>query len=84
MGAHVCKNQNDISGRLVSFDTRGLMAIAGTFGYELYISKLSEEDLKKMPAQIRLRRELDKLINRGEYYRLSSFDRRGYRIPGSI
>lgn len=76
MGAHVCKNRNDISGRDISFDTRGLMAMAGTFGYELDLTALSDEDLKKIPAQIKLRRKLNDLVNTGEYYRLKSFTRR--------
>lgn len=76
MGAHVCKNRNDISGRNVSFDTRGLMAMAGTFGYELDITSISEEDISKIPAQIKLRKRLNDLINKGEYFRIKSFRRR--------
>ena len=76
MGAHVCKNRNDISGRNVSFDTRGLMAMAGTFGYELDITAISEEDISKIPAQIRLRKRLNDLVNKGDYYRIKSYRRR--------
>lgn len=76
MGAHVCKNRNDISGRNISFDTRGLMAMAGTFGYELDITAISADDISKIPSQIKLRKRLNDLVNKGEYYRIKSYRRR--------
>ena len=44
MGAHVSVCPNHAVGRNTPFQTRGFVAMAGTFGYELDITKLSEED----------------------------------------
>ncbi|MCH4206923.1 MAG: alpha-galactosidase [Solobacterium sp.] len=73
MGAHVCKNKNDISGRDVSFETRAKMAMTGTFGYELDITKLEEEDRKQIPGQIEQFRSVQALIQKGDYYRIASY-----------
>ena len=46
MGAHVSVCPNHQSGRTTPFETRGIVASAGTFGYELDLMKMSEEDKK--------------------------------------
>lgn len=74
IGSHVCKEKNDITGRETPFETRALSAMTGTFGYELNICTLTEEEKRKIPEQIRLYRQLEPLLQRGEYYRLSSAD----------
>ena len=51
--------------------TRGLVASAGTFGFELDPAKLSEEERKEVRAQIRFYREHEALIREGDYVRLS-------------
>ncbi len=45
MGAHVSVCPNHTVGRVTPFTTRGHVALAGTFGYELDITKLPEEDI---------------------------------------
>lgn len=72
IGSHVCKEKNDITGRVTPFETRALSAMTGTFGYELNICMLTEEEKRKIPGQIRLYRQMEPLLQRGDYYRLSS------------
>ena len=74
MGAHVSKCPNDQVGRVTPFETRANVALAGTFGYELDISKLSEEERKRIPAQAARYHRLHQLIADGDYYRLHSWD----------
>ena len=73
IGAHVCKNPNDLTKRSVPFETRALMAMIGTFGYELDITQISEEERKAIPGQIERYRSVSKLIREGDYYRLASW-----------
>lgn len=70
MGAHVSAVPNHQTGRMTSMDTRGCVAMAGTFGYELDITKLSEEEGEKVRRQIDRFKEHYDLIQYGEYYRL--------------
>ena len=72
MGAHVSKVPNEQSGRITPLGTRGIVAMAGTFGYELDPAKLGEEEKEEIRAQIRERRRIQDLIFFGDYRRLSS------------
>ena len=58
-GAHVCGCPNDITGRRTPFETRALTAMPGTFGYELDITRMDENERQQIPAQIALRKRLD-------------------------
>ena len=72
MGAHVSAVPNHQTGRTTPFATRSCVAMAGTFGYELDITKLSEEEGEKIRQQIsRFKKHYD-LIQYGEYYRLQA------------
>ena len=73
MGAHVSVVPNHVVGRNTSFETRGNVALAGTFGYELDITKLSEKDKADIPHQIALYHKYNDLIRRGDYYRIASY-----------
>lgn len=73
IGSHVAKSPNDISGREVSFESRAVAAMFGTFGYELDVTKLSEDELKQIPDQIDRYKSIRRLILDGEYYRLASY-----------
>lgn len=46
--------------------------MAGTFGYELDISKLTPEEKKEIREQISTFKKYYALIQRGDYYRISS------------
>lgn len=73
MGAHVSACPNHIVGRSTPFETRGHVALDGTFGYELDITKLSEEEKEKVKKQIELYRRYGHLVREGEYYRIASW-----------
>lgn len=73
IGAHVCGCPNDITGRRTPFETRALTAMPGTFGYELDITRMDENERQQIPAQIALRKRLDSLIREGDYFRLASY-----------
>ena len=49
MGAHVSDCPNHTVGRVTPFATRGNVALAGTFGYELDITKIPQEDREQIP-----------------------------------
>ncbi len=72
MGAHVSDCPNHVVGRVTPFDTRGTVALAGTFGYELDVTRISPEEQRQIPAQIRRYHRHRALIQSGDYYRLSS------------
>ena len=73
MGAHVSVVPNHVVGRRTSFETRGNVALAGTFGYELDITKLDDRDKAHIPHQIALYHKYNDLIRRGDYYRIASY-----------
>ena len=70
MGAHVSVCPNHQSGRTTPFETRGIVASAGTFGYELDLMKMSEEEKKTAREQILKYKEIEHLVQSGDYYRL--------------
>ena len=73
MGAHVSKCPNEQVGRNTPFETRANVALAGTFGYELNIAELPEEDRKRIPGQVARYHRFHSLIANGDYYRIHSW-----------
>lgn len=73
MGAHVSVCPNHTVGRNTPFKTRGHVALAGTFGYELDITKLSEEDYQQIPTQVAEYHKYEILMRTGDYYRIASY-----------
>lgn len=73
MGAHVSVCPNHACGRVTPFKTRGYVALAGTFGYELDITKLSSEDRALIPQQIALYKKYSDLVRNGDYNRVASY-----------
>lgn len=78
MGAHVSVCPNHTVGRITPFETRGHVAMLGTFGYELDITKLSKEDKEQVRKQIAEYHRYNDLIREGDYYRLASYRENGY------
>lgn len=72
MGAHVSVCPNHAVGRVTPFKTRGYVALSGTFGYELDITKLSQEDRSLIPHQIELYKKYGDLVRNGDYQRILS------------
>ena len=71
MGAHVSAVPNHQTGRTTSLQTRGTVAMAGSFGYELDLNTLSPEEKEEVSRQVRTYKEYQELIYNGFYYRLS-------------
>ncbi|MBQ3418334.1 MAG: alpha-galactosidase [Ruminococcus sp.] len=79
VGAHVSASPNHQTGRLTPLSTRGIVAMSGTFGYELDLDKLSPEELEEMKEQVKRFKEIEPIVHGGLHYRLStSVDSRHY------
>ena len=78
MGAHVSDCPNHTVGRTTPFATRGAVALAGTFGYELDITKISEEDRNQIPEQTKMYHKYNDLVRTGDYYRMASYRENHY------
>ena len=74
MGAHVSASPNHQTGRATSLFTRGVVAQSGTFGYELNVGLLSEEEKQEIRQQIADYKKYAKLIAHGDYYRLNDLE----------
>ena len=77
MGAHVSDCPNHTVGRSTPFETRGHVALAGTFGYELDITRIPEEDRRSIPGQVAMYHRYNDLVREGDYYRLASYGENG-------
>ena len=72
MGAHVSACPNHQTGRVTPLKTRGVVAYFGTYGLELDVNKMSNEEKAEIKRQIVEFKKHYELIQRGEYYRLVS------------
>lgn len=72
MVGHVSASPNHQTGRATSFKTRGEVAQMCSFGYELDIGALTQEEREQIKQQVAHHRELEPLICDGEFYRLLS------------
>ncbi|NBJ92011.1 alpha-galactosidase [Parablautia muri] len=72
MGAHVSAVPNHQTGRETPLSTRGCVAMAGTFGYELDINRITEKDKEEIRRQIRIFKRYYNVIQYGNYYRLTT------------
>lgn len=72
MGAHVSAVPNQQTGRVTPLQTRGNAAMFGVFGYELDITKLTEDEKQTIHAQIETVKHYRSLICTGDFYRLLS------------
>lgn len=75
IGAHVSVCPNHAVGRVTPFETRGHVAMAGTFGYELDVTKLSQEDKEQVKKQVACYHTHKDLIREGDYLRLLSWQK---------
>lgn len=72
VSSHVSAVPNHQTGRSVSLNTRGVVAMAGNFGYELDPKKLSLEEKEEIKEQIATYKKYAGLVQQGDYYRLSN------------
>ena len=78
IGAHVSVCPNHTVGRTTPFETRGDVALLGTFGYELDITKLTETEKEQVKCQVGKYHKYNDLIREGDYYRLASAEENRY------
>ena len=71
MGAHVSAVPNESNGRVTPMETRGVVAMSGTFGCELDPRKISPEEREIIKRQTAFFKAHYDLIQRGDYYRLA-------------
>ena len=69
-GAHVSDSPNHCVGRITPFETRGHVAMSGTFGYELDVTKISDDDKYAIKEQIAEFNKYNPLVRTGDYYRI--------------
>lgn len=72
MSCHVSACPNHQTRRITPFATRGVIASLGATGYELDLSRLSEEEKEQAKKQAAHYKEIQELVLRGDLYRLSS------------
>lgn len=70
MGAHVSIVPNHQTGRITPIKTRSNVALFGTFGYELDLGTLSEEDMEEVHRQVAFYKEHRQVLATGSFYRL--------------
>jgi alpha-galactosidase len=73
MGAHISDCPNHALGRTTPFRTRGYVALAGTFGYELDVTRIPEEDREMIPSQVEMYHKYNDIVRMGDYYRIASY-----------
>ena len=71
VGSHVSAVPNHQTGRTTELATRAAVAMAGSFGYELDLNLLTEEEKEQVRAQIKNYHRFEMLIRQGRYYRLT-------------
>lgn len=71
VGSHVSVCPNHQTGRVTPFRTRGDVALAGSFGYEMDLNKISEEEKEMVKEQVAAMHEYYELTHEGLYYRLT-------------
>lgn len=72
MGAHVSAVPNHQVNRITSLETRGNVALSGNFGYELDLSKFTDEEKELVKQQIELCKDVRPIVQFGDFYRLLS------------
>ena len=72
VGSHVSAIPNHQTGRRTPLTTRGVVAMAGSFGYEMDLNLLTEDEKEAVKAQVEDYKKYYDLIHNGDYYRLAS------------
>lgn len=72
ISSHVTASPNHQCGRITSLKTRGDVAYMGTFGYELDITKATDEEFEEIKQQIEFEKSLRTLMRDGDLYRLQN------------
>lgn len=70
MGAHVSASPNHQNGRITPFSTRAYVAMAGTFGYELDVTKMTVDEKREVKEYTKIYKKIQGLTFTGDYFRL--------------
>lgn len=84
VGSHVSAVPNHQTGRMTELATRAAVAMAGSFGYELDLNLLTEEEKEQVREQIKNYHRFEMLIRQGRYYRLTDVWQKKNMLRGSI
>lgn len=71
MGAHVTASPNHITRRETSIKTRSSVAMAGTYGFELDLTTLTEDEVSELAKETEFYKKYSSLVINGDYYRLT-------------
>ncbi len=72
ISAHITAVPNKQTMRVTPLKTRADVAFSGVFGYELDITKTTEEEREEFKKQIAFAKKMQPLILNGDFYRLRS------------
>lgn len=72
ISAHVTASPNHQVGRITSLKTRAEVAYAGIFGYELDITKMTDDEIETVKEQVEFYKSIRTLVRTGDFYRLQS------------
>lgn len=78
MSCHVSACPNHWTNRITPLNTRGVVASLGAFGYELDLTKLTNEEKEIIQEQIRQYKQTDELVLLGDLYRICNPFADGY------
>lgn len=70
MACHVSAVPNHQLGRVTSLATRGNVAMAGAFGYELDLTKLTDDEIAEIRGQVARYKSIRETVLFGDLYRL--------------
>ena len=71
VGAHVSASPNEQNGRVTPLETRGVVAMSGTFGFEMDLGRCTAEEKEIVRRQTAAFKAWAHLIREGDYYRLT-------------
>ncbi|WP_138494881.1 alpha-galactosidase [Paenibacillus pinistramenti] len=72
IGAHVSAVPNHQVGRITPLEFRGDVAMSGNFGYELDLTKFTDEEKEIVKRQVQTYKQIRGLVQKGDLYRLKS------------
>jgi len=78
VGSHVSVCPNHQTGRVTPFKTRGDVALAGSFGYEMDLNKISDEEKEMVKEQVAAMHTYYDLTHEGLYYRLTGLKKQDF------
>ena len=76
-GAHVSVTPNHQVGRMTTFQMRNFVAYAGTYGFELDITRFTDEEKDEVKKYVALYKEIRSTIQLGKFTRLLTGDKNG-------